>query len=163
MVGDSAYVDIVGASGIRLIIETDPENPSGGERGPAPEIAGGVFASPWLPHACARPALRCGRVEVQYKGGNPDYFDAPNGLSEGIWGTVCNDGFDDAEAEVSRCAHLHPFWKCSLVLPKSGHVTYMAGSMPANGNQRRIACDQQTFIRAEPQRLYLRCVVRESG
>lgn len=67
MAGDSAYIDIVEAFGIRLIVETDPENPSNGERGPAPVLAGGVFVSALATSRfrTTRAAMRARRGAVQ--------------------------------------------------------------------------------------------------
>ena len=42
--------------------------------------------------------MRCGRIEIQYKGGNNIYESA------GEWGTVCVDGWDSNEAEVRERA-----------------------------------------------------------
>ena len=95
--GDSSYVDVVAGVGIRLIIETDPANPTTGERS-----VDALQTTLPSSHQSARPALRCGRVEVQYKSGNPEYFNAPGGFSEGAWGTVCQNSFGDEEAKVSN-------------------------------------------------------------
>ena len=47
----------------------------------------------------------------QDKGGNPEYFNAEGGYSEGAWGTACQDDFGDEEAEVSSsqiwCIEFH--------------------------------------------------------